>query len=55
MRFEIVSTIDVYAGAPQASSAAQFGTLGITFRAVRPAGGEEWEREVAALSCGLPS
>jgi hypothetical protein len=27
---------DVFAGAPQQSSAAQFGTLGINFRATKP-------------------
>jgi hypothetical protein len=34
--FEIVSRGDVFAGAPQASSAASFGTLGLTFRARKP-------------------
>jgi len=33
--FAIVSRVDVYAGAPQHSSAAKFGTLGITFTARR--------------------
>jgi hypothetical protein len=36
--FDIVWRKDVFAGAPQASSAASFGTLGLTFRA-RKAGG----------------
>ncbi len=31
--FEITWREDVFAGAPQSSSAAQFGTLGINFRA----------------------
>jgi hypothetical protein len=31
--FHIVSRLDVFAGAPQQSSAANFGTLGITFGA----------------------
>jgi hypothetical protein len=31
--FEITSRVDVYKDAPQASSAAKFGTVGITFRA----------------------
>jgi hypothetical protein len=31
--FEITWRADVFAGAPQASSAAQFGTVGINFRA----------------------
>lgn len=34
--FEIVWRGDVYADAPQHSSAAQFGTLGINFRARKP-------------------
>ena len=33
--FEITWRADVFAGAPQQSSAAQFGTLGINFRARR--------------------
>ena len=35
--FEVTWRADVFSGAPQASSAAQFGTVGITFRARRPA------------------
>ncbi len=35
--FEITSKLDVFSGAPQQSSAAAFGTLGITFRAAKPA------------------
>jgi len=38
--FAIVSRLDVFRDAPQASSAAAFGTLGITFRARRAAAGE---------------
>jgi hypothetical protein len=34
--FEITWRADVFAGAPQQSSAASFGTLGINFKAVRP-------------------
>jgi hypothetical protein len=34
--FEITWRADVFGGAPQASSAAQFGTQGITFRARKP-------------------
>jgi hypothetical protein len=33
--FEVLSRVDVFAGAAQQSSAAKFGTLGITFRARR--------------------
>jgi len=43
--------LDVYANAPQETSAAKFGTLGITFRAIRARDEEEWSRELAALSC----
>jgi hypothetical protein len=49
--FEISWRADVFAGAPQASSAAKFGTLGINFRARKPVDQGEWEREIAALSC----
>jgi hypothetical protein len=35
--FEITWKEAVFAGAPQQSSAAQFGTVGINFRARRPA------------------
>ncbi|HEX6818514.1 MAG TPA: hypothetical protein VF120_09085 [Ktedonobacterales bacterium] len=34
--FEITWRADVYTGAPQESSAASFGTQGITFRARKP-------------------
>jgi hypothetical protein len=34
--FEITWRAKVYAGAPQASSAAKFGTVGINFRAWKP-------------------
>lgn len=34
--FEINWRADVFSGAPQHSSAAAFGTLGINFRAVKP-------------------
>ena len=49
--FEILSIVDVFADAPQASSAAKFGTLGITFRARKPSREEEWYAEVQALRC----
>ena len=51
MEFEIQSRTDVYAGAEQSSSAANFGTLGITFRARKPLNADEWEQVSAALSC----
>jgi len=34
--FEITWRKDVFDGAPQSSSAAAFGTVGINFRAVKP-------------------
>lgn len=49
--FEITWRADVFAGAPQASSAAKFGTLGINFRARKSAGAGEWERALATLRC----
>jgi len=49
--FEITARVDVYADAPQASSAAQFGTLGISFRARKPITDDEWKEALAGLSC----
>jgi len=49
--FEITWRADVFAGAPQASSAAKFGTVGISFRARKPRDPEEWTRALARLSC----
>jgi hypothetical protein len=49
--FEIAWRADVFSGAPQSSSAAQFGTVGINFRARKPVSEEEWARELAALNC----
>ncbi|HEY7835172.1 MAG TPA: hypothetical protein VIG30_16470 [Ktedonobacterales bacterium] len=61
MDFAITWREEVYGGAPQASSAADFGTLGITFRARKPRDEREWrhwvERQAAergAPSCELP-
>jgi len=51
--FEITARVDVYAGAPQASSAAQFGTQGINFRARKPLGDDEWREALAGLSCKI--
>ncbi len=47
--------MDVFSGAPQASSAANFGTLGINFRARRAVNDEEWAAALAVLSCELPA
>jgi hypothetical protein len=49
--FEIVRRADVFSGAPQASSAAQFGTLGINLRARKPVTEAEWLEALACLSC----
>jgi hypothetical protein len=51
--FEITWRAEVYAGAPQASSAAQFGTLGINFRARKARDETEWANAVATLMCEL--
>ena len=50
--FEITWRGDVFAGAAQASSARDFGTLGITFRARKAASEDEWQQAFEALSCG---
>jgi hypothetical protein len=53
--FEITWRADVFSGAPQASSAADFGTLGITFRARKPRDEQEWlDALSAAQSCSIP-
>ncbi|MCI0698107.1 hypothetical protein L0337_39645 [candidate division KSB1 bacterium] len=52
--FEITWRADVFSGAPQASSAAKFGTLGINFRARKPRDEAEWMEVMAALSCATP-
>lgn len=54
VEFEITWRADVFSGAPQSSSAAEFGTLGINFRARRPRDEAEWARALAALNCQVP-
>jgi hypothetical protein len=49
--FEITWRADVFSGAPQSSSAAAFGTLGINFRARTAADEAEWDAALAVLSC----
>lgn len=49
--FEIAWRGDVYAGAPQSSSAAKFGTLGINFRARKARDEAEWAKALAKLNC----
>ena len=51
--FEITWRADVFSGAPQSSSAAQFGTVGINFRARRARDDAEWARALEALSCAV--
>jgi len=53
--FEITWRADVFSGAPQSSSAADFGTLGINFRARKPVDEQEWEAAWAALTCEVPT
>jgi len=53
--FEISWRADVYNGAVQASSAAEFGTQGIVFRARKPRDEQEWAAALAALSCSVPA
>jgi TusA-related sulfurtransferase len=53
--FAITWRADVFSGAPQSSSAANFGTLGINFRARKAANYEEWAKALAALSCETPT
>ncbi len=52
--FEITWQADVFSGAPQSSSAAEFGTQGINFRARKAANEEEWHAALAALACAVP-
>ncbi len=49
--FEITWQADVFKDAPQASNAANFGTLGINFRARKPRDEAEWTTALAALNC----
>ena len=51
--FEITWRADVFSGAPQASSAAKFGTVGINFRAHKARNDAEWEQELAKLRCEI--
>jgi hypothetical protein len=51
--FEITWRADVFSGAPQAGSAAKFGTVGINFRARKARDEAEWEQAMLNLSCTL--
>jgi len=52
---EITAQADIYSDAPQESSAAEFGTQGINFRARKPVDEQEWETAWAALACEVPT
>jgi hypothetical protein len=52
--FEITWRADVFSGAPQSSSAADFGTLGINFRARKALHEDEWAEALASLTCEVP-
>jgi hypothetical protein len=52
--FEITWRAEVFAGAPQEGSAAKYGTVGINFRARKPADEAEWARALATLNCAVP-
>jgi len=53
--FEITWRADVFSGAPQEGSAANFGTVGINFRARKPENDQEWQAALAGLSCEAPA
>jgi TusA-related sulfurtransferase len=53
--FAITWRADVFSGAPQSSSAGDFGTLGINFRARKATNEAEWAAALAALSCEAPA
>ncbi len=52
--FEITWRKEVFDGAPQESSAASFGTVGINFRARKAASEQEWFEKMAGLTCPIP-
>ncbi len=52
--FEITWQADVFSGAPQESSAAEFGTQGINFHARKAADAQEWDAARASLACEVP-
>ena len=49
--FEITWRADVFSGAPQSSDAAEFGTLGINFRARKTEDVQELAEVIAGLTC----
>ena len=55
VNFEITWRADIFSGAPQASSAASFGTLGINFHACKAVDEGAWAAALGALSCEAPT
>jgi len=53
--FQITWRAEVYAGAPQESSAEDYGTLGINFVARKPLDDAERDTYLASQTCELPS
>jgi TusA-related sulfurtransferase len=53
--FEITWQADVFSDAPQSSSAASYGTVGINFRARKPRDEAEWFAALNALNCEIPA
>ncbi|HEX9036832.1 MAG TPA: hypothetical protein VF808_07555 [Ktedonobacterales bacterium] len=53
--FEVTWSADVFDGAPQASSAAAYGTLGVNFRARKPLDEREYDAYLASQACELPA
>ena len=49
--FEITWRGDIYSGAVQSSSAAQYGTLRVNFAARKANSEQEWAAALAALQC----
>lgn len=52
--FAITWRKDVFAGAPQESSAADFGAVGINFRARKAVDEAEWQAALTGLVCEIP-
>ncbi len=53
--FEITWREDVFSGAPQESSAADYDTHGGNFRARKPRDENEWYEALNALNCEIPA
>lgn len=53
VNFEITWRANVFSGAPQESSAAKYGTVGINFRARKARNKEEWQATLESLNCEM--